>query len=1001
MNKEENLLLKESLWDRLGIWKPSFRSVAILSFLTLLFWFITRIKCFLGYHIAPLDTYTGFNLLDIHLGIGAILIPLALFTAESMLSGKSEKSEVLLDESLFFPLVVFEILTFVLFLGSPNILITIPVFLIGLFTIISFKNTIKVLLYPEQLEKKEKDLLIKKARSEFIKKLDQEINFRKQNNDLFEARKDDSTLSTNPFTFRSGEDNIKTVTSHKKGLIIDIDLKKINLVDEYITKRQKVSQEANAQNSDIANEDTVNKKPTNPLSNLKVLFGNTVSSGDDLYEINQDYFDELDFSKIEKMIQSAINIDESYDNDLASKYIRRLKDRCLNSIESEEIGELSKNLNIYIDILDSFYDYLNIHGGGFSEKQASEERGNFIGRLESLRWIHEDIIDIYEKGISAQHTKIIRDVAYLPIRMMRKAIENNDHLVFQEFLIFPNILYRKALELKTKTGSTNNSDFMIDRSWRYLKELSFFYIESERSDLSEENIESYGVSILKTFQSLLKTAIDNGDVSSFGIFMSQVEELFNGLEREYRYDQEEKDNVYERLDLKRNQMIFGVASWLLFLSRKESDNEKLTQLYSIAQNKLPQNIEKLSVVFNSVHSFEVEDFWGWNHWESSLYTEGKVHTIQILEKLEVLFAVKGLHLLRGKNDTEIEKMKLDPSRDLVHLTEGSRSLISTLDSIESSPEDWEFILNKGATDKVGAFKTLLLRAKESQEEKEAQVKRDTSISHKKVTDFKVNLVENYKKNFPISELFKFYNLYSNKTDTSSETHAIGINTLFDKAAFFGKEVGWYVHYSGDDEAFGFGRSMAQGENKKIFNELRGLCVKEDQGTFDKIFKDNNPNDYIILTTNNAVWRYFEYGKDNYIPKWRQDFPDDYKDIRVDGVFLVNKIHIPVFSFFIPDNKKSEVYIINKNKFGSFTHWKPENKDVELSGVFSIEVLPLDQDSPETVKLLSNPPGWLEEIDGEDARLKYLQERLVIKVFEKFEYIKSADFEGYIVKVEKE
>lgn len=986
--------------------KPKWFSEREIVFILILTSIILLLSVFnIGYlnFIVLKSSITRDTILSIHTGIGAILVGLMFIIAPLILKeGFTHRSFVLFSRSHFFALLIFEVIVYLLslFIDTKDFsLLWIPIFIIGISTIKSFYEVINISSSDYILKKEESRLFFDEIKAYFLKSLNFQLTKRLANNYLsLSFEKIPEIVNVNPFP-PLNKDQYEVFIEDKKGLITDIRLGRLNKLVHYISEKNGI--DVFATEDSFENTTDTRNRPEPFLHISGLAFSHTNYHSQKLFYIKKtESISEAEMLKIKNIMRHVfvISSQEDFEKEARDSLIK-LKQKCLDAINGKETDNLSEVISFYVKLISAYNEMMSFYGGGFSYDQAKKERGSLFDRIKPIDWITEDVREIFDAAVRSNNKTLIQEVGYLPIQIARESIESKDHYIFQEFIDFSQLLYLKSIE-KRNSGDNQIADFMLDRSWRYLKEFSFSYLENDEQ-ATDEYIFEYGMHILKTFQSLIKISIDNKDSKAFGEFISQVKQLFKSLEREYRYDRNEEDSKYKKLDLQRSQMFFGIASWILFLLQKDGESKELQKIYSISKNSLPNGIKELSSLFNSVHNFDVEDFWGWDHWELSLYPEGGVHSIQILEKLEVLFAVKGLELLGGKTEIEIENIHIDPSRDLANLVGGSRSLIATLDSIESSPEDWEFILNKGATDKVEAFKTLLLRAKKSQEKKEAQVKRDTGISHKKVTDFKVNLIENYKKNFPISELFKFYNLYADKTDTSSETHAIGINTLFDKAAFFGKEVGWYIHYSGNDEAFGFGRSMTHGENKKVFEQLKESCSERDQYSFDHIFAENHPDDYIILTTNNAVWRYFEYGKDNYIPKWRQDFPDEYKDTEVNGVLLINKIHIPVFSFFIPDNKKSEVYIINKNKLGSFTHWKPEDKDVELSGVFSIEVLPLDQDSPETVKLLSNPPEWLEEIEDKDAQLKYLQERLVIKVFEKFDYTKAGDFEGYIIEIEKE
>ncbi len=870
------------------------------------------------------------------------------------------------------------------------------VVIVGVATIGSFYQLINLASSGYALKKEEAKLFFAEIRAFFLKSLDFEITKRLANNHLAGLfKKIPEIAEVNPL---SPLDKKKYIAyeEEKQGLITNVRVGKLHkLIHELASSRDVSVFDIEKVGPEIRD----GRQKNEPLLYISgLVHSHTKYHRQKLFYIKK----EEDSHNEEKYLEQlkgiyVINDKLDFEKEARSSLIE-LKNKCISSIRKMESEELSESISFYVQLVGEYHQMMSCYGGGFSYEQAQQERGSFLDRLNSIAWIIEDVRDIFDATVASGNKDMIREAGYLPIRIAKESIKYNDHYIFQEFISFSKILYYSSIE-KHKNGEVNVSNFMRDKSWRYLKEFSSLYLEREDA-IDEENLMNYGIFILKLFQDLIKLSIDYDDYQGFAEFVNQSMQLFSSLEREYRYDRDE-DNIYENLDRKRDEMFFGVASWLLFLLQKNSENENILKMFNFIKSKLPQNIKDFSSLFNQVHSFDVEDFWGWNHWETALYPEGRVHSIQILEKLEVLFAVHSLKLLRLKTNEEVGSMQLDTSRDLAHLAEGSRSLISTLDKIKSDSNNWHFVLDDQSIAQVENFKRLLNKVKQDQEEIDAERKRAANISIEKVTEFKKSLLSTYKQSFPISELLKTYESYTEKlSELNDYIDAIGINTLFDKAAFFGKDVGWHVHYIGDDEAFGFGRTMSQGENKKVFEIIKRASNKIPQEEMDDFFKGKNLDDYVILTTNNAIWRAFKYEKENYIPKWRQDFPKDEEYSKAEGVLKINETYIPVFMFFVSDSNLSDVYILNKKELGEFIHWKPLDESDELTGVFSIQVIPLERGSQEANRLLHNPPKWLSEIGDSDAQSKYLQERLIIKVFEKFSYLPSDNFDGVYIEMEK-
>ncbi len=78
-----------------------------------------------------------------------------------------------------------------------------------------------------------------------------------------------------------------------------------------------------------------------------------------------------------------------------------------------------------------------------------------------------------KKAVKSQDHDTVREIAYIPVGIAIRAIKFLDQYLFQEFLTFPTLLYFLAIE--EEPGELRK--FMVDRSWRYLKEMSDYYIE--------------------------------------------------------------------------------------------------------------------------------------------------------------------------------------------------------------------------------------------------------------------------------------------------------------------------------------------------------------------------------------------------------------------------------------------------------------------------------------------------------------------------------------------
>ena len=96
-------------------------------------------------------------------------------------------------------------------------------------------------------------------------------------------------------------------------------------------------------------------------------------------------------------------------------------------------------------------------------------------------------------------------------------------------------------------------------------------------------------------------------------------------------------------------------------------------------------------------------------------------------------------------------------------------------------------------------------------------------------------------------------------------------------------------------------------------------------------------------------------------------------------------------------------ILNKNKIGKLIQLSPLNEGEDenlIKDIFYINVQAFSENNDLMEQFIKNPPEWLKKIDNEQKQREYLQERVLIHIFERFEYNKPQDFEGYKLFLEK-
>ncbi len=942
------------------------------------------------------------NLIAIHAGIGAVLIGLAFFLAQEIAKEKNKegsyKGFVILRRTRFFTLLLAEILFFFIFAwGSVNILATIPVFLIGIFTLYSLYNALHLIFDNFELKKEEKKIFSASLHNSFLKVLDLEITKLIGDSQLRNLSKDyEGFIEITPFS-PVNKQNYTPIKTNKSGIFTNLNLKTLK---NLLTKlEEKAPMENEVATMGSAPQATIsNPRTRNPYCYLSPrFFSDTKEVNDVLLWVRNDLLkDEEVAGEVKELIRKAFTITKlDFDLEHARNDIRKLKLLSLDLVKDQRGDELSEVLNNYTKLIEDFYSYLEPYGGGFSEKQAHDMSMEiFFGGLKPVAWISEDIREIFERGIESDSKEIIKEVAYLPVRLIRYAIDYKDHLIFQQFQYYPFRLYQAHVNAK-KAGKDELATFLFDRSWRYLKEISDYYLEpklKKDEDYPEEEVRNFACAILKIFQGLLKNSFDERDVESFKTYLSTASGLFRHLDITDRYENEKTEQIADFLKNKKNEMLFGLASWIFYKLAQNKDEEVVKQFYNVIQNSTPSKIEELTNIFSRTHSFEVEDFWGWDNWEMSEKGEGQVHSIQILEKLEKFYAIRSLSLLSAKSNEEIEKIELPHSRDLAYLAEGTRDLVKTLDDIKTNPKNWHFVLNDNSINKVDLLKALLTKAKEVQEQEEVELKKEQAISQKRVQEFKKEVLKTFYEGANMRDIFaKHFNAYEDNTkEKTDKKDRFGINIVDDKASFFDE---WHVHYVGCGE--NYGRDLASGENSYLLDDMAKNCTEISKENFEAtLAKIENSDDIVIFATNIAFWRFFEDSK-NFKPKWQRDI--EQLDVKgFGGWYDFNGKSIPVFETYHRKVDK-QILILNKSKIGKFIQLSPlneEEKEESIEDIFYMDIQAFSENEELMEEFIKKPPEWLKQIGDEQKQREHLRERVRIQIFERFQYNKSEVFEGY-------
>ena len=349
-------------------------------------------------------------------------------------------------------------------------------------------------------------------------------------------------------------------------------------------------------------------------------------------------------------------------------------------------------------------------------------------------------------------------------------------------------------------------------------------------------------------------------------------------------------------------------------------------------------------------------------------------------------------MLANRPDEEILKIELPYNRDFAFLCSENGNLINILDGIKRNVDDWKIVLSDSAIEKIDTFKNMLFEARKNQEQEELKEKRIRKISPKKVEEFKEDVLKGFYEKAVLRNIFLHYGLLDKDFDESTRNKKarFGINTVADKAMFF---EDWYTLFI--DPGIEFGHALADGENLSLFNEIVKDCQEVFSGDFERaLLQFKNIENVIILVTNTTSWHLSKEHK-NFKPYWYKG-ADKLEVKGFSGWYDFNGLSIPVFEIY-HHQLDTQILILDKTKLGKIIQLSPLNEGEEeklIKEIFYMDIQVFSENEELMEQFIKTPPKWLVDIGDEQKQKEYLQERVLIRIFERFKFKKHQDFEGY-------
>jgi len=494
-------------------------------------------------------------------------------------------------------------------------------------------------------------------------------------------------------------------------------------------------------------------------------------------------------------------------------------------------------------------------------------------------------------------------------------------------------------------------------------------------------------------------------IGRFNDLKTKIEPQLNSSQKDKAKEIEDEIIEFANSQFKYNnllEIVFAIGAYCLFKQRmdyirylweyKQPPDSDATW---VGHDIIPSTIDGVIKFYFRKGLFERRfDFW-----------EGHHGTRGYFRKYFLLLLLFVLHRIRKNQNgkyPEIENYNLPklPVYRLSDLEHSSDEFVGISKELKTETDTLRMLgfnidqLEELFSEKLVPFLSAL---KTKAQERIKSIERDEPISPQKVDEFKKQVVEAFTKSANFRIILKHFGLFEDRTlvEEVEGGERLGINIIDDKAAFFEE---WYVSYSRWGE--NYGKQLAQAENLDLFGEIAAQCkeIKEDQ--LSRVLDGFADLSSVIMLGSRWLSLRYSGGKENFKPKWTVKSDAEMKGLV--GWYLYKDREIPVYEVF-HSGADQRILTINKSKFGKLIQQSPfnANEDRDLKkDIFYMNVQEVSRKQELLEEFTKNPPPWLLDKGDKEKQVEYLKGKVLIQIFERYEFSKDQEFEGYLMRVER-
>jgi hypothetical protein len=967
------------------------------------------------------------RLQQLEVGIALVFVPLMIFavglSARRSVSGLN-LAEVLLAETYLFPIAIFilGLLGAFVFLSTPSqaqlsIFVTLVCASFVLFRLC------KTLLDDYYLHSSAVRLLQDKIRRSIGTTVDTRLGY-----SLLLAELSGTNIIYNPI--QGASEHTIFIPSSRQGTVTDIDIDKLLLFSKTVmiaAEEEDVSFAARQERFPLlgSNENTPSIPARRSLTREKppciiLMLGDEVT--DSTYNLmafpRKAVQDEKVRRRLSKLGREAFVIRrrDSY-SQRVRKYMRAVKDEAILAIRDQRTAQLDDLLNVYVSAGDTFLQEMK-KLGGYNRKAAERERQNLFGSWAELEWITRDLRELHRRGCLSSEINVVRLVTAIPEKLAHLSIRYGDHLVFDAITYFALYEYH----LQDEVRDTKIKELLTRHALTSLQELADYgiVIELRRPNIKVASIESIGsltTVLLLRFQYLLKMALAPEQVETFRDCYRRVVGLLGTLVRRgekitivgtdsmLEEDRESIQQALERnkalqkvartVEAQKQQMLFSVGSLILEKAVQAGAHNLEPFIAEVPFHLSPADLTSL---YLEMCEPEMAELWGNQLLD---YPPGGGAVESAHELFARYYSFLLLQSVQNFNVATFGQLRVRSTPELILELSDQGSVRIALSSFATDRDKWQSLipdvwLSKLA-DLYAFFESLIAVQLREDEDKLIGAKVDATY----LKQFEQRFLKTFVEGAGLRRLFEQFEVYvplSVDGHLGSQLPRWGANMVDSRESYIDGLRRSSVHWPEE-----YARDLSLSESQKAFHDILAL-IPESTHARDGVVGGNEISHLeaeletrgaspdVMLIGGDCSFLYTEEWSHLFVPDWSKTATKLSEIPGFQGVLKLKKSEVPIFQ--VRTNQDAGTSCLLNFRSGiSWRQYPPFDSDAEqeyLRSFFFFHIVDLAVEKAVREKIILDNPVWLRGVQEKD---RYLQQRMWLRVLERFEIVSSGSLPG--------